>query len=42
MLRLIEAPSDDVQRMADASLALARDKYDVHQVNAEILRVMGL
>jgi glycosyltransferase involved in cell wall biosynthesis len=42
MIKLIEMPAPDIQRMADASLALARDKYDVHKVNAEILSVMGL
>jgi glycosyltransferase involved in cell wall biosynthesis len=40
--QLIEAPQAEVQRMADASLALAREKYDVHKVNAEVLRVIGL
>jgi len=42
MIKLLEMPAADIQRMADASLALARDKYDVHKVNAEILSVMGL
>lgn len=42
MIALIEMPEADIQRMADASLAMARDKYDVHKVNAEILSVMGL
>jgi glycosyltransferase involved in cell wall biosynthesis len=42
MIKLIELPQTDIQRMADASLAMARDKYDVHEVNAQILRVMGL
>jgi hypothetical protein len=28
--------------MADASLAMARDRYDVHKVNADILDFMGL
>jgi glycosyltransferase involved in cell wall biosynthesis len=42
MIQLIEMPEVDLQRMADASLKLARDKYDVHKVNFEILQVMGL
>lgn len=42
MIELIEMDKADVNRMADASLAMARDKYDVDKVNAEILRVMRL
>jgi glycosyltransferase involved in cell wall biosynthesis len=42
MIKLLKMPATDIQRMADASLALARDKYDVHKVNAKILSVMGL
>ena len=36
---------DDPQRLSDMgarSLALAREKYDVHKVNAQMLRAMGL
>jgi glycosyltransferase involved in cell wall biosynthesis len=42
MIQLLEAPAAEVERMAQASLALARDKYDVHKVNAQLLEVMGL
>lgn len=42
MVQLIEASEGEIRRMADASLELARDRYDVHEVNAEILQVMGL
>jgi glycosyltransferase involved in cell wall biosynthesis len=42
MIQLLEAPAADVERMAQASLALARGKYDVHKVNAQLLEVMGL
>jgi glycosyltransferase involved in cell wall biosynthesis len=42
MIRMIEAPEIEIQRMADASLAMARDRYDVHKVNADILDFMGL
>ncbi|ANB03913.1 glycosyltransferase family 4 protein [Ectothiorhodospira sp. BSL-9] len=42
MIRLLEEPDSEVERMALASLALARDKYDVHKVNARLLEVMGL
>lgn len=33
---------DLAERMGAASLHLARDKYDVHKVNAVILNAMGL
>ena len=42
MIRMIEASDAEVQRMADASLALAREKYDVHKVNQRMLEIMGL
>lgn len=41
MERLILEP-DLAIRMGSASLQLARDKYDVHKVNASIMRGMGL
>ena len=42
MIRMIEAPDAEVQRMADASLALVREKFDVHKVNQQMLEIMGL
>lgn len=42
MIKLIEMPKVDIQHMADVSLAMARDKYDVQKVNADVLQVMGL
>jgi glycosyltransferase involved in cell wall biosynthesis len=41
MERFILNP-DLVKRMGNASLQIARDKYDVHEVNAQIIRGMGL
>ena len=42
MIRLIESSDAEVQRMADASLALVREKFDVHKVNQRMLEIMGL
>lgn len=39
---MLEASGGEVERMAQASLVLARDKYDAHKVNARLLGVMGL
>jgi len=41
MLRLIEQPESETQRMAQASLELARERFDVHKVNAQLLEVIG-
>lgn len=41
MLRLIEQPEAKIQRMAEASLVLARDRFDVCKVNAQLLEVIG-
>jgi len=42
MVRLIEQPEAETQRMAQASLDLARERYDVHKVNAHMLEAMQL
>ena len=42
MFRLIEQSEAETQRMAHASIQLARDRYDVHKVNAQILKAMQL
>ena len=42
MIRMIEASEEEVQRTADASLAMAREKFDVHKVNQRMLEIMGL
>lgn len=42
MIQMIEAPDEEVQRMADASLAMAREKFDVHKVNQQMLEIMGI
>jgi glycosyltransferase involved in cell wall biosynthesis len=42
MIQLLETPDTEIQRMAQASLALACEKYDVHKVNKAILEAMGL
>ena len=42
MIRMMESSGAEVQRMADASLALAREKFDVHKVNQQMLEIMGL
>lgn len=42
MRRMIEASSAETERMAAASLALAREKFDVHKVNQRMLQIMGL
>ena len=41
MLKLIEQPQAETERMAQASLDLARERFDVHKVNAQLLAVMG-
>lgn len=41
MRELIDAP-ELTARMAAESLAIAREKYDVHKVNAELMRHLGL
>lgn len=42
MVRLIEQPEAETQRIAQASLDLARERYDVHKVNAHMLEAMQL
>jgi glycosyltransferase involved in cell wall biosynthesis len=42
MIKILEAPEEQVNTMAQASLALAREKYDVRKVNAQMLEIMGL
>lgn len=42
MIRMIEAPHSEIERMADASLQIARERYAVDLVNADILEFMGL
>lgn len=42
MVRLIEQPEAETQRMAQASLDFARERYDVHKVNAQMLEAMQL
>lgn len=41
MCKLIEQPEAVTQSMAQASLDLARERFDVHKVNAQLLEVMG-
>lgn len=41
MIQLLEASDSEVQDMASASLALARDRFDVNKVNNQLLEVMG-
>jgi glycosyltransferase involved in cell wall biosynthesis len=41
MVHLIEQPDADTERMAQASLELARERFDVRKVNAQLLAVMG-
>jgi glycosyltransferase involved in cell wall biosynthesis len=41
MVQLIEQPDAETERMAQASLELARERFDVHKVNAQLLAVMG-
>lgn len=41
MIRLIKQPEIDTQRMAEASVNLARERYDVHKVNHQILEAMS-
>ncbi len=42
MLRFIEQSRAETLRMAQASLCLARARFDVHKVNAQMLSAMGL
>lgn len=42
MVQMIEMQPADLQKMANASVNLARQKFDVHKVNADILRAMDL
>ncbi len=42
MIELLESPQETIERMAEASLALAREKFDVHAVNQKLLDIMGL
>ncbi|MEX0387409.1 glycosyltransferase family 4 protein [Spiribacter onubensis] len=42
MLELLSAPEKRSQSMADESLRMARERFDVHRVNDEILAVLGL
>jgi glycosyltransferase involved in cell wall biosynthesis len=41
MLQMIRQSDTETQRMAQASLELARDRFDVQKVNAQLLSVMG-
>lgn len=41
MCKMIEQPEAVTQSMAQASLDLARERFDVHKVNAQLLEVMG-
>ena len=41
MCKMIEQPEAVTQSMAQASLDLAHERFDVHRVNAELLEVMG-
>jgi len=41
MCKMIEQPEAVTQSMAQASLVLARERFDVHKVNAQLLEVMG-
>lgn len=41
MLRFIESP-ELIPRMGQRSRQIAEDKYDVHKVNAVMLREMGI
>lgn len=36
------APDADIQRMADASLALVRAKFEVHRANQRMLGIAAL
>lgn len=42
MIGLIERSDAEIQAMADASLEIARKKYDVNWVNRQMLEIMGL
>lgn len=42
MIRMIESRHAEIQRMAAASLVLAREKFDVNKVNQRMLEIMGL
>jgi glycosyltransferase involved in cell wall biosynthesis len=42
MIQMIERPDSEIQAMADASLEIARAKYDVNRVNRQMLEIMGL
>jgi len=42
MIQLIESSDEGVQRMADASLSLVREKFDAQKVNQQMMEVMGL
>jgi glycosyltransferase involved in cell wall biosynthesis len=42
MIQMLEAPDSEIQGMADASLAIARQKFDVHRVNQQMMEIMGL
>ncbi|KZR84991.1 glycosyltransferase family 4 protein [Synechococcus sp. MIT S9504] len=41
MIQMLEAPESEVQSMSYASLALAKEYYDVHKVNSQLLEVIG-
>jgi len=42
MIKMLEATEEQINTMAQASLALAREKYDVCKVNAQMFEIMGL
>lgn len=42
MMELLSAPEARIQSMADESLRMARERFDVHRVNDEILGILGL
>jgi glycosyltransferase involved in cell wall biosynthesis len=42
MLELLSASEERIQSMADESLRIARERFDVHRVNDEILEILEL
>jgi len=42
MFKIREATEEQIESMAQASLALAREKYDVHKVNEQMLEIMKI
>jgi hypothetical protein len=41
MRRFLDEP-ESIARLGAASRALAAEKYDVHQINARLMRYMGI